>query len=278
MRHALRFVPLMILALAGAVSAQAPAAQPAAAPNPNAKFGQALTGLNSLNTASIVYSGLGTAVVPGSKAHTPQPVSNFRVAINYGMEMLSVEVEQLGKPHHIAQYLAEGKAWDVMEKKIVPRPDAVNERLRLMFMTPHGVMKAAQDAGSKRVMANEMVDGKLVATMVFPAGTFSLKAYFDDKATITRVHTMSGDAKLGKSVVEFLYNDYKDYDTLKAPTGPKPGGAAAAAIYGGIPFPSHIVQKVDGVTILDITLTEVTPNAGLVLDVPPAVQKAGGRR
>ena len=127
-------------------------------------------------------------------------------------------------------------------------------------------------------MANEMVDGKLVATMVFPAGTFSLKAYFDDKATITRVHTMSGDAKLGKSVVEFLYNDYKDYDTLKAPTGPKPGGAAAAAIYGGIPFPSHIVQKVDGVTILDITLTEVTPNAGLVLDVPPAVQKAGGRR
>lgn len=270
MRHSLLRPGAAALLLAALA---APAfAQGAAAPNPNARFGQALTGLNSLNTASIVYSGVGTAVVAGKRGL--QPLAGFHVAINYGMEMLRVEVERMDKPRHLAQYLANGRAWDEVDKKIMARPDAVGERLRLMFMTPHGVMKAAQEAGSKRVMANEQVGGKVVATMTFPAGTAMLKAYFDDNATITRVHTLPGDGALGKSVVEFIYSDYKDYDTMQAPTGPKPGGAAAAMIYGGIPFPSRIVQKVDGEVVLDIGLTEVTPNGGLMLDVPASVERA----
>lgn len=267
-------VALLAGAATGVVLAQTPA--PAPAPNPNARFGQALTGLNSLNTASIVYDGLGTAVISNGKGL--QPVSRFHVAINYGMEMLSVEVEQMEKPRRVAQYLAGGRAWDVVEKKVVSRPDAVAERLRLLFMTPHGVMKAAQEAGSKRIMANEMVDGKLTTTMVFPAGTSRLKAYFDDKATITRVVTLPGEGALGRSVVEFLYSDYRNYDTLSPLVGPPPGGAASAMAYGGIPFPSRIVQKMDGVVILDIGITEVVPNAGLMLDVPASVERAHSRK
>jgi hypothetical protein len=121
------------------------------------------------------------------------------------------------------------------------------------------------------VMANEKIGGLIVTTMLIPMDGFTLKAYLDDKAMITRVHTVGSGGHLGKSVVEFLYSDYKDVDTIAPPTGPKPGGAAAAAIYGGIPFPTHIVQLVDGQPILDVRLTEVTPNAGLSLDVPEPV-------
>lgn len=263
---------LALLACATVVAAQTPPA----APNPNARFVQALTGVNSINTASIVYSGLGTAVVPGDRKRTLQPVTKFTVAINYGMQALWVEVEEMDKPKHVEQFLADGKAWDVIDRKTIARPDAVAERVRLMFMTPHGVMKAAQDAGNKRVMANEMVDGKLVTTMVFPAGGAMLKAYLDDSAMIARVHTMAGDAAMGKSVVEFVYTDYKDYDPDKTPK-PAPGSKPAAGPpNAGIPFPSHIVQKVDGEVVLDIVLTEVTPNVGLVLEVPPSVER--GRR
>ena len=81
-------------------------------------------------------------------------------------------------------------------------------------------VKAAQDAGSKRVMANEKIGNALVTTMVLPLEGFTLKAYLDDKAMITRVHTVGG-GRLGKSVVEFLYSDYKDVDTIAPPTGPK---------------------------------------------------------
>ena len=263
-----------VLACATLAAAQAPPA----APNPNSRFIQALTGVNSINTASIVYSGLGTAVVPGAKRRTLQPVTKFTVAINYGMHALRVEVEEMDKPKHVEQFLADGKAWDVIDKKTVARPDAVAERERLIFMTPHGVMKAAQDAGNKRVMANETIDGKLVTTMVFPAGGTMLKAYLDDSAMIARVHTMAGDASRGTSVVEFLYAGYKDHDPDRTPK-PLPGSKPAAGPPNtGIPFPSHIVQKVDGEVVLDIMLTEVTPNVGLVLEVPPSVERARGRK
>ena len=39
-------------------------------------------------------------------------------------------------------------------------------------------------------------------------------------------------------------------------------------------FPSHIVEKIDGQIVLDLTMTEVRPNAGLYVEVPESVQKA----
>ncbi|MEQ1896752.1 MAG: hypothetical protein ABL971_05115 [Vicinamibacterales bacterium] len=271
-------IRFLLLPATLACATLAAAQTPPAAPNPNARFFQALTGVNAINTASIVYSGLGTAVVPGAKKRTLQPVTKFTVAINYGMQALRMEIEELNKPKRVEQFLADGKAWDVIDKKTVARPDAVAERVRLMFMTPQGVMKAAQDAGNKRVMANEIIDGTLVTTMVFPADGAMLKAYLDDSAMIARVHTMAGDATMGKTVVEFLYTGYKDHDPDKSPKpapGSKPGAGPPNA---GIPFPSHIVQKIDGEVVLDIMVTEVTPNVGLVLEVPPSVERASGRK
>ena len=244
-----------------------------AAPNPNQKFIQALMGLNAVNAASIVYSGLGTAIVPGSKSRNLQPVTKFTVAINYGMEALRVEIEEMDKPKQVTQFLTDGKAWDVVDRKVVARPDAVGERLRLLFMTPHGAMKAAQDAGGKRTMANETVNGRTLTTMSFPAAGSTFKAYLDDAGMITRIHTLGGDASLDKTVVEFQYAGYKDHDVLKAPASSTPGGAPS----GGIPFPSHIVQKINGEVVLDVMLTEVTLNGGLVLEVPPSVERASGK-
>ena len=259
-----------VLACTTLAAAQAPPA----APNPNARFVQALIGVNSINTASIVYSGLGTAVVPGSKNRNLQPVTKFTVAINYGMEALRVEIEEMDKPKQVTQFLADGKAWDLVDRKVVARPDAVGERLRLLFMTPHGAMKAAQDAGSKRTMANETVNGRTITTMSFPAAGSTFKAYLDDAGMITRVHTTGGDASLARAVVEFQYAGYKDHDILKAPASATPGGAPS----GGIPFPSHIVQKVNGEVVLDIMLTEVTLNGGLVLEVPPSVNRTSRKK
>ena len=67
MRHSTRYdlaaiiaaVIVIVAILAAPVRAQAPAA-----PNPQQRFMGALTTLNPLNTASIVYSGTGSAAVP----------------------------------------------------------------------------------------------------------------------------------------------------------------------------------------------------------------------
>jgi hypothetical protein len=85
---------------------------------------------------------------------------------------------------------------------------------------------------------------------------------------------VSKDGSPGKPVFEFLYSDYRNYDNMTPLAGPPPGGAASAMAYGGIPFPSRIVEKLDGMVILDIGITKVTPNAGLMLEVPPSVERA----
>jgi glyoxylase-like metal-dependent hydrolase (beta-lactamase superfamily II) len=48
---------------------------------------------------------------------------------------------------------------------------------------------------------------------------------------------------------EALYSDYKDY--------------------GGIKFPTHIVQKQGGYPILDLTVSDVKPNAAVTIQAPP---------
>lgn len=244
------------------------------APNPNAKFMSALTTINSLNTASIVYSGTGTAAVSTDpkKPSAPAPVSKYTVAINFGMGMSKVDIERASSPKRVTQYFANDVAWDVIDgKKPTANPAAAAERARMMAMTPHGVMRAAFDPTGKRTMATETgPDGKPVAVATFQAAGSTLKAYFDDAAMITKVQTVPGDPVLGNTVVEFLFSDYKDVDTIKPPAVKPPGAGA----YTGIPFPSHIVQKVGGQTVLDLTLTEVKPNAGLYVEVPEAIEKA----
>ena len=249
----------------GAITTAAAQTPAPAAPNPNQRFMASLQTINPLNTSSIVFSATGSAAVSTDpkKPAALAPVKKYTVAINYGMNMSRVDIERNGSPKRISQFLANDIAWDVVDnKKPEAKPGAAAERLRQMFMTPHGAVRAAFDPAAKRQMTLE--DGVAVAN--FQVAGSQLKAYFDDKALITRVQTASGD-------VEFLYSEYKDVDTIK-PAAAKPGGPPS----GGILFPSRIIQKVNGQTVLDLTLTEAIPNAGLYVEVPEAVEKAMAKK
>lgn len=268
----------MAAAIAATASIPAPAQTPGpAAPNPNQKFMTALTAINSINTASIMYVGTGVVSPPGPSgtASPATPVTKYTVSINYGTMSSRVEIERASSPKRLTQFLANGVAWDVTDgKKPAPAPAAAAERQRLIFMTPHGAMNAGFSPTGKRAMANEAgPDGKPVTVMTFTAAGTQLKAYFDDAGMITRVQTLPGDPVLGSTIVEFLYSDYKDYDTTPLST-PKPKGAGG---YGGIMFPAHVVEKVGGQTVLDLTMTQVRPNAGLYVEVPPSVERAAGK-
>lgn len=276
MRRSLAVIALAVSATL-VLGAQTPPKAPAA-PNPNQRFMSALTGLNALNTASLVYSGTGTAAVSTDpkKPATLAPVKKYTVAINYGMRMSRVDIERDTKPKRISQYYANGMAWDVVDgKKPTANAAAAVERLRQIFMTPQGAVQGAFDPAGKRTVAFEAgPDGTQMAAATFRAGDTQLKAYVDGAGMIARVQTLPGDPVLGDTIVEFLYSDYKDVDTIKPPAVKPPGGGA----YAGIPFPSRIVQKVGGQTVLDLTLTEAKPNAGLYLEVPEAIEKAMTRK
>ena len=69
---------------------------------------------------------------------------------------------------------------------------------------------------------------------------------------------LSTNEVVGDYPIEIAYTDYADF--------------------GGIKFPRHIVQTEDGFPTLDITVSDVKPNAAVALDVPANVQQAAARR
>src|SRR5204863_9462932 len=77
-----------------------------------------------------------------------------------------------------------------------------------------------------------------------------VNGYINDQNMVERVETWIDNAMLGDMLFESLYSDYKDF--------------------GGVKFPTKIVQKQGGYPILDLTITDVKPNAAANIQPPPA--------
>jgi glyoxylase-like metal-dependent hydrolase (beta-lactamase superfamily II) len=135
-------------------------------------------------------------------------------------------------------------AWQEAGNQAVPNPVAAGDRLRQLWATPHGVIKAAI-AGSGRV------DG---STVTFGFDGREVKATLNAQNLVEKVSYLSTNEVVGDYPIEIAYTDYADF--------------------GGVKFPRHIVQTEDGHPTLDIAVSEVKPNAAVSIDVPANVQTA----
>src|SRR5262249_62164120 len=69
---------------------------------------------------------------------------------------------------------------------------------------------------------------------------YTISGYVDDQNMIARVETKIEDAVIGDMVVEQTYSGYKDF--------------------GGVKFPTHIVQTRAGLAWSDLTVADVKAN------------------
>jgi glyoxylase-like metal-dependent hydrolase (beta-lactamase superfamily II) len=212
---------------------------------------------------SIQYSGNGTqyafgqAYEPGQR--WPRFVAKtYTVAVDYQapamrLEMLRAQGENPPRGGGAQPFATEvrtiqlvsGKfAWTEGGQQPAPNPAAVGDRLRALWLTPHGVIKAAMAAGAAADEAgviNLTVEGRPV------------KATLNEQNVVERVEYMSSNSVVGDYPVEITYSDY--------------------AQFGSVMFPRRIVEKQDGFDTLDITVTDVQPNAAVSLPVPENVTK-----
>jgi len=212
---------------------------------------------------SIQFSGNGThyafgqAYEPGQR--WPRFVAKtYTVAVDYQapamrLEMLRAQGEDPprgggAQPFAVEQrtiQVVSGKsAWSEGGQQPAPNPGAVNDRLRALWVTPHGVIKAAMASGAAADEAGVItlqVEGRQV------------RATLNEQNQVARVEYQSVNSVIGDYPVEITYSDY--------------------APFGNIVFPRRIVQKEDGFDTLDITVTDVQPNAAVSLPVPENVAK-----
>ena len=219
--------------------------------------------MGATNLTSIQFSGSGTNYAFG-QAYTPGgawprfEVKTYTAAVDYKtpamrLEMLRAQGEHPPKgggaqpfatDQRTIQVVSGQNAWSEGGAQPAPNRGAESERLRQIWLTPHGVVKAAVASGAQ-------ADGN---TINFKAEGRDVKATLNDQNLVERVEYLMTNSVVGDVPVEVTYSDY--------------------AKFGDIQFPRHIVEKQDGFPTLDITITDVQPNAAVSLPVPANVASA----
>lgn len=121
-----------------------------------------------------------------------------------------------------------------------------------IWMLPHGFLKAA--ATNRASLKSQTVGGKRYNVLTFTGqNKAQVNGYIGADNVIDRVETWIDNAALGDTLFEAIYSDYKDF--------------------GGVKFPTHIVQKQGGYPILDLTIADVKPNAAV--NIQPAQGRGG---
>jgi len=145
-------------------------------------------------------------------------------------------------------------AWgQLAEGPVNPAPAAVGDRLHQLWITPHGLIKAALKYNATTHAQEE--GGEKTTTISFTVpGQFKVRAVVNDKNLIEKVESWNTNPVLGDMPTETVYADYKDF--------------------GGVQFPTKITQKQGGFPTLDLTINEVTPNAPANIQPPDNVRQA----
>lgn len=253
------------------------AAAPVMAQNENF-VAAAAAALGADGLKSIRYSGWGSDNVFGQAYDGASPWPRFSlpsmsVAIDYTTNTFrderrrtQAENPPLGGgfqplPGELLQIwaLSGGYAWDIVGQAVAPAAverdmrSAVLGRTTQIWLTPQGFIKAAQaGAATARV---EMVRGarKTFVTVTTPL-MVRLEGVLNEQNLVERIDTWIANPVLGDIKLEANFSNYRDF--------------------GGVQFPTRIVQYLAGYPVLDLTVTDVTPNIVVALEVPAAIRQA----
>ena len=121
------------------------------------------------------------------------------------------------------------------------------------MITPQGVIKAAIKHNA--AVETQTVDGKKMTVISFTVpGQLKVEAFVNDRNLVEKVDSWNTNPVLGDMATETTYADYKDF--------------------GGAQFPTRITQKQGGFPTLDLTVTDVKPNAPADIQAPDNVRQA----
>jgi glyoxylase-like metal-dependent hydrolase (beta-lactamase superfamily II) len=115
----------------------------------------------------------------------------------------------------------------------------------MLWSTPHGFLKAARAHHATMTPTSE---GTAVSFALDE--THRITGLIDAEHHIRRVQTWTAQSIVGDMLIETEYEGYRDF--------------------GGVQFPSHIVQKQDGFPSLDLTVTAV--EVGVSADMTPPAE------
>ncbi|MFN2446121.1 MAG: MBL fold metallo-hydrolase [Vicinamibacterales bacterium] len=229
----------------------------------------AALGTNELR--SIEYSGSGKWFQFGQAPDPAGPwpafnVSSFTASINFEAPAARVQMERIQvvepdrtRPPPVqqrpVQVVSGAHAWNMSPPPGAapgtapapqPQPAAVEERTMEIWTTPHGFLKAA---AANNATSQPASDGSEIS---FTMGKHRYVGRINAQNQVERVQTWIDNTVLGDTPIEISYSDYRDFN--------------------GVMFPARIARAQGGHPVLDLTVSAVTANAPVDIQVPDQVR------
>ena len=220
-------------------------------------------GAANLKSYELTANGMSYAVGQSEAPGAPWPrfhVKSVKRTVNYETGSLRDEVVQtrvLEPPRgggvfvrgdQKLNFAVSGEhAWNTAGETATAVPMAATDRQLQLWVTPHGVVKAA--------MANKgTLEGRTISFTV--PNKFRVKATVNDKNLVTRVVALVANPVVGDMPVEINYSTYQDFGN-------------------GVMFPRVIEQSAGGFPSLALTVDGLKPNAPVDITVPDPVRQVG---
>ncbi|OFV97537.1 MAG: hypothetical protein A3F68_11600 [Acidobacteria bacterium RIFCSPLOWO2_12_FULL_54_10] len=219
---------------------------------------------------TIRYSGNGFSFAIGQSFHPQEPWPKFNTTsytrtLNYETASLREETVQtqfeipprgggrqpiVGERRQVSM-VSGNYAWSVAGEEAVPAPGVAEERGLEIWLTPHGVIKAALQ---NNAVLEPSSGGNTTVVSFQVGGKFPVKATINAQNLVEKVETKIANPVLGDMAVEISYSDYQDHQ--------------------GVKFPARIVQRTGEHPSLEITVSSVEANPGLEVEIPENVRTA----
>ena len=213
-------------------------------------------GADTLNTIEFSGSGTDYAIGQAFNGASPWPKFldktytrqiDFRVPSS---KMDRIRMQGENPPHGGGQQPVRGE--QPQNQTIVVGANTPWVQQLEIWMTPQGFLRAA--TANNASVKPQTVGGRKYTVVSFTGqNKAAVNGYVNDQNMVERVETWIDNPVLGDMLFEAVYSDYKDF--------------------GGTKFPMHIVQRQGGFPILDLTVSDVKPNAPVTIQ---AQGRAGG--
>jgi glyoxylase-like metal-dependent hydrolase (beta-lactamase superfamily II) len=187
------------------------------------------------NLKSIQYSGPGSDFSFGQAYNPASPWPEFKNktytrTIDY--QMPAYRIERVQEP--IDPQRRGGGLAPAATQTVVINPNSSWAQQLEVWKTPHGFLKAA--ATNNATLRSQTIAGKKYNVLSFTGQNKAMvQGYFDNSVT-------------GDTPLEVRYTDYKDF--------------------GGVKFPSRILERQFGLPVLDLSVTDVKPNIAANIQPP----------
>lgn len=198
------------------------------------------------------YWGTGGSLVRNGRAVT---LDKWKISISYTMQGMRLDYTANGQ--RTIEVVSDKYAWneDTPGGKATPMPAAVADRQLQLALTPVGMAKAAK----ANIAQAKIAQTGGVVTLTFPVNGATIVATLNKYMEPEKV-----EARLGTTVVNVTYSQYGDWND-----------DAKADVY----LPKRVVQTQNGMTVLDLTLTNTnTYNPYVIVPIPENVKAGAGAR